>query len=442
MEEDQRNTGSRWLRDIVLTVILIPSLMTWADMPPVDGVVGGIVALIVLRASEYRSEIASWIGERTTNQRRAIVFGFIALVIASAAGGAGGWYWIHRNPDQYTWNIPAGRSMILPALQLVKIPNPDALTLKDLFDIDFQGWFRTHDDTKISTSNNPDFGRVEFRLMMAPAIGTKTVGLYVPAGPTTFQICQSFVLHYLALMDAQKTLVLKMTLPGDSRQMTSQDLRFNGDVFLYTETPLSDGQKVALNSAFQKAGASEVSYRSGDWVMFDRNNLKAQQEKLSTSEPQKPETPKPSPPAKTPTSNHKQLTQGLQQQLVEWGAFQAHVLGAQSVSDFDERDKAMWPLVQKTGMWLCLNMGNLGLTKFEEFSVEAAIAPSADALSQKKAGAMMFTNRLMKNLRDMIAQTTWDPDGKPIPPPQGCEAKVGSPEDPPAKLFQPSANQK
>ncbi|MEP6831480.1 MAG: hypothetical protein ABI963_14155, partial [Rhizomicrobium sp.] len=171
------------------------------------------------------------------------------------------------------------RNILLPPINgPARVPNPDTFKLKDFFDKDFENWLRMRDQITISTRDNPNFASVEFRLMMAPAIGTKTVALYVPFSASAFEICKSFALHYETLMSAQSTVKISMRMPGDSRQMNTDDMRFNGDVFLYTENALTDDQKAALNALYRKHGVTEVSYRSGEWTIYDRSLLKTEQE--------------------------------------------------------------------------------------------------------------------------------------------------------------------
>lgn len=91
-------------------------------------------------------------------------------------------------------------------------------------------------------------------------------------------------------------------------------------------------------------------------------------------------------------------------------------------------EEKMWNWIDRTGEWICDNMGSYALRKFSDTSKMDA-RRQVVAQTPKARGAILIMGTLNENLQDLIDKNTWDPDGDPTPPVQGCRAAIGIPSE-------------
>ena len=78
-------------------------------------------------------------------------------------------------------------------------------------------------------------------------------------------------------------------------------------------------------------------------------------------------------------------------------------------------------LTTSTATWICQNMGEAAATKYVGDAVNAIsdIKLSGD---RGEGGLVDMLTRFRSSLSDLMNQATWDPVGRPKPPPGGCTA--------------------
>ena len=147
---------------------------------------------------------------------------------------------------------------------------PDKLVLHDLFLTDFSsednnsvsllsGFVIQNNETKVIT-------HIEYRIVRQLTLGTKVLLLYILPTAETPHLCVSLADHYdVALGDFLEGRTEAVKLPGDSEQMTTQDIVLSKRIFVYHETYVSPQQAIDSSEAFKKKGIS-VILRSSDYL--------------------------------------------------------------------------------------------------------------------------------------------------------------------------------
>ena len=160
----------------------------------------------------------------------------------------------------------------------------EKLVLRDLFLTDFSSLDATstnHSGFVLRNNGSGSINHIDYAVVRQLAIGTRFLLFYI--GPTneTEHLCVSLADQYgVAFADPLEGRSEATKLPGDSEQITSQDLVFSNRIFIYHETYLSPEQIIKVREAFKAKGIT-VILRSSDYLENQRlqarvNQLKKQ----------------------------------------------------------------------------------------------------------------------------------------------------------------------
>jgi hypothetical protein len=183
----------RWSRDIIVTCVLFPAILALLNVSPAWMVGAALISLAALKAWENKDDIRAHISLLSRQRKRVAVAGLVLIALAAIGGFEGIKYWQSLGPDHYTWQIPSNHNLNMPRMKPLSLQDfgePRLLTLRKLFDFDFDRFFRTNDNVDIKDKRGNLIGRAVFRVMIDLSTGTKFVGLYVPYQQSTFRICK------------------------------------------------------------------------------------------------------------------------------------------------------------------------------------------------------------------------------------------------------------
>ncbi len=160
---------------------------------------------------------------------------------------------------------------------------PDKLTVHDLYWLDF-----TSDSTSKRLGNttfrNGETGvvtHIEYAVVWRLESGIKILLFYIPYANDTPHICVSLADKYtFPLRDFLESRTEAQKTPGDSEQISSQNLVLSNRIFIYHETYLSPEQITEARNAWKKQGI-DVIFRSTDYL--SNKKLEAKVKRLEKS---------------------------------------------------------------------------------------------------------------------------------------------------------------
>jgi hypothetical protein len=147
--------------------------------------------------------------------------------------------------------------------------DPDKLTLHDLYLTDFSSTENGSVNYGGFTLKNGETGsltHVEYAIVRRLESATKFLSFYILPTAETSHVCASLADKYnVALGDWLEGRTDAIKTPGDSEQVTSQDLVFTKRIYIYHETYLSPEQIIDVRNAYKRQGIT-VILRSGDYL--------------------------------------------------------------------------------------------------------------------------------------------------------------------------------
>jgi hypothetical protein len=148
---------------------------------------------------------------------------------------------------------------------------PTPLTLRELFDTDFDVFSVTTDNTLTSGSNAHHSLHFSTRTFFDFNSNSIFIAVYIPFNSNAYMtssILAHKVQHLLDLVEQQ--IQVGAETPGETAATWSQNMRFSGRVFVYYEGILSLKQLADLESQFEQNGES-VEFRGQDYLALHWN---------------------------------------------------------------------------------------------------------------------------------------------------------------------------
>lgn len=137
-------------------------------------------------------------------------------------------------------------------------------TLRDYFDTDFKHVLTAHQAINLKPQQGDPL-EVVARVHLDFDADAKYISYFIPSNETPFEVCSSLVDHPEWALSITDSVLVKGGFVGE-QGTPSTELKFTGKMFLYTESPISDGQKQMLLERSSGLGLGLV-IRGQDYVL-------------------------------------------------------------------------------------------------------------------------------------------------------------------------------
>jgi hypothetical protein len=147
------------------------------------------------------------------------------------------------------------------------------LTLHDLWLQDFTGPTYTQITGSISVTDTEPKQQVEYAILKNAVDRGKFITFYIGENPLTFDLCTYLSRQTGFVLDKAPQMDFNMKTIGDSEEMSTSNLTYNGRVFIYHATFLTEEQNVQLSKTF-RALRQALILRSTDYLSNKKMEMK------------------------------------------------------------------------------------------------------------------------------------------------------------------------
>jgi hypothetical protein len=208
----------------------------------------------------------SWLfvfaGIMASNVRNTIAVVLCGVVLVALVAEGGILYWHFHGT-----NRSANETQFLPS----------PLTLKDLFETDFNsgGSLRLQLEGAYRLKNPFDGGQsdIPIRILTDTDGLSRFLALYIKNSPDQLFIANEMATHYKDFLNsADKFITTSIHNTGNSDAFSSSSMPFSGAIYIYTENDFSSTDKASLQQIYKSNGADKVIFRGADYLTAHTND--------------------------------------------------------------------------------------------------------------------------------------------------------------------------
>jgi hypothetical protein len=154
---------------------------------------------------------------------------------------------------------------------------PTPLTLRNLFDTDFPGYYRLDGSFKNHGTNHPDY-ILPVCLLVDLNARSMFLATYIPDNIDTripYGLSILVATHYKTfIQELTSTFKIGSRIPGETMETWSSDSTFSGRVFVYCDADFTLAQLATLDSIYRQAGLSP-EFRGQDYLTMHWNEKRS-----------------------------------------------------------------------------------------------------------------------------------------------------------------------
>lgn len=215
------------------------------------------------------TRIGWWLFLEQSDKTSTIKLAFSAFLIFGIIGAL--WIlslrWINERQRSAPNGVTAQSSEVAEGTPAKKTSPP---TLRKLFESDFGNTLRATETINVTTEVPPAFsmaftGRQYFNFKER----SKFLGIFVPASPNTYRLCELFLDNYKVAFNIGAGAKIFVGMAGEDSK-TPADLIFTKQIYIYHESELTIEQKANLIKLYRSKDLVVV-FRGFDYLMMHRN---------------------------------------------------------------------------------------------------------------------------------------------------------------------------